>query len=96
MIVLLRLSPRAPACYGPFVTTLAEFESAFETLSLKEQEEFLNRLVVKLGGGSDSEQFPAREDHRRILDERFAAYRDDPTQASTWEDVKRRFAARRG
>lgn len=78
------------------MTTLAEFESAFETLSLKEQEELLNRLVMKLGGGSDSEQFPAREDHRRLLDERFAAYRDDPTQASTWEDVKRRFAAHRG
>jgi len=96
MIVLLRLSPRAPACYGPFVTTLAEFESAFETLSLKEQEELLNRLVVKLGSGRDAEQFPVREDHRRVLDERFAAYRDDPTQASTWEDVKRRFAAHRG
>ena len=96
MIVLLRLSPRAPACYGPFVTTLAEFESAFETLSLKEQEELLNRLVVKLGSGRDAEQFPVREDHRRVLDERFAAYRDDPTQASTWEDVKRRFAAPRG
>ena len=96
MIVLLRLSPWAPACYGSFVTTLAEFESAFETLSLKEQEELLNRLVVKLGSGRDAEQFPVREDHRRVLDERFAAYRDDPTQASTWEDVKRRFAAHRG
>ncbi len=40
--------------------------------------------------------FPVREDHLKLLDERFAAYRNDPQQASTWEDVKRRFEARRG
>ena len=77
------------------MSTLAEIESAVETLSPGEQEELLNRLVVKLGGG-DATEFAVREDHVRLLDERFAAYRQDPSQASTWEEVKRRFAARRG
>jgi len=77
------------------MSTLAEIESAVETLPLVEQEELLNRLVVKLGG-ADAAEFPVREDHVRLLDERFAAYRDDPRQASTWEEVKRRFAARHG
>ena len=77
------------------MSTLAEIESAVETLPLAEQEELLNRLVMKLGGGSAAE-FAVREDHVQLLDERFAAYRKDPSQASTWEEVKRRFAARRG
>ncbi|EDY19507.1 hypothetical protein CfE428DRAFT_3192 [Chthoniobacter flavus Ellin428] len=77
------------------MSTLAEIESAVETLPLAEQEELLNRLVMKLGGSSGAE-FAVREDHVRLLDERFAAYRKDPSQASTWEEVKRRFAARRG
>jgi len=77
------------------MSTLAEIESAVETLSPTEQEELLNRLVMKLGGGGASE-FAVREDHVRLLDERFAAYRLDPSQVSTWEEVKRRFAARRG
>jgi putative addiction module component (TIGR02574 family) len=77
------------------MSTLAEIESAVEALPLAEQEELLNRLVVKLGGG-DAAEFSVREDHLRLLDERFAAYREDPRQASTWEEVKSRFAARRG
>ena len=76
------------------MSTLAEIESAVETLPLAEQEELLNRLVMKLG--SSETECVVREDHVRLLDERFAAYRQDPTQASTWEEVKRRFAARRG
>ena len=76
------------------MSTLAEIESAVETLSSAEQEELLNHLVMKLGGGAT--EFAVREDHVRLLDERFAAYRQDPGQASTWEEVKRRFAARRG
>ncbi len=74
--------------------TLAEIESAVENLSVAEQQELLSRLAVKLGG-EDGSEFPVREDHLRLLDERFAAYRDDPGQASTWEDVKRRFDANR-
>ncbi len=77
-----------------FMSTLAEIESAVETLPLAEQEELLNRLVMKLGGSAP--EFALREDHVRLLEERFAAYRQDPSQASTWEEVKRRFAARRG
>ena len=76
------------------MTTLAEIESAVEKLSAAEQEELISRLSLKLGG-EDGRQFPLREDHLRLLDERFAAYRDDPAQTSTWEDVKRRFEARR-
>jgi len=77
------------------MSTLAEIESAVDTLPLPEQEELLKRLAVKLGA-SGTEEFPVREDHLRVLDRRFAAYRDDPSQASTWEEVKRRFASRRG
>lgn len=76
------------------MSTLAEIESAVETLPLAEQEELLNRLVMKLG--SSGSECVVREDHVQLLDERFAAYREDPSQASTWEEVKRRFAARRG
>lgn len=63
------------------MSTLAEIESAVETLPLAEQEELLNRLMVKLSGSTTD--FPVREDHVRLLDERFAAYRENPSQAST-------------
>jgi putative addiction module component (TIGR02574 family) len=76
------------------MSTLGEIESAVEQLPLAEQEELFNRLAAKLGGGT-AREFPIREDHLRLLDERFAAYRDDPKQASTWEDVKLRFESRR-
>lgn len=74
--------------------SLAEIEAAVEGLSVAEQEQLLSRLAVKLGdeGGN---QFPVRDDHVRLLDERFAAYRNDPGLVSTWEEVKRRFEAQR-
>jgi putative addiction module component (TIGR02574 family) len=75
------------------MSTLAEIESAVESLSLAEQEKLLSHLAVKLGvEGKD--EFPVRDDFVQLLNHRFAAYRDDPTQASTWEEVKRRFEAR--
>lgn len=77
------------------MSTLGEIESAVEHLPIAEQEELLSRLAVKLGG-SNADEFQVREDHLRLLDERFAAYRDNPQQASTWEDVKLRFESRRG
>lgn len=76
------------------MSTLGEIESAVEQLPLADQEELFSRLAVKLGGVT-ADEFPVREDHLRLLDERFAAYRDDPQQASTWEDVKLRFESRR-
>ena len=76
------------------ISTLTEIESAVENLPLVEQEELLNRLTMKLGDAG-ADKFPVREDHLRVLEERFAAYRNDPRQASTWEEVKRRFAASR-
>lgn len=75
------------------MSTLGEIESAVEQLPLADQEELLSRLTIKLGGRI-ADEFPIREDHLRLLDERFAAYRNDPSQASTWEDVKLRFASR--
>ena len=81
-------------CYPSPMSTLGEIESAVEQLPLAEQEELLSRLTIKLGGQIAAE-FPVREDHLQLLNERFAAYRDDPSQASTWEDVKLRFASRR-
>jgi putative addiction module component (TIGR02574 family) len=77
------------------MSSLAEIESAVDELPVPEQEELLQRLARKLGGVA-SEEFPVREDHVRLLEERFAAYGNDPSQASTWEEVKRRFADRRG
>ncbi len=77
------------------MSTLTEIKSAVESLPLTEQEKLLNHLVVKLGVGC-ADEFPVREDHVLLLDERFAAYREDPLQASTWDEVKRRFAAQRG
>ena len=77
------------------MSTLAEIESAVEALPVAEQEKLLSHLAVKLGIRTKNE-FPVREDHVRLLDQRFAAYRNDPAQASTWEDVKRRFEARHG
>lgn len=77
------------------MTTLAEIESAVERLSPPEQEELLNRLALRLQA-RDGSDFPVREEHIRLLDERFAQYRDDPTQASTWEEVKQRIRGARG
>jgi putative addiction module component (TIGR02574 family) len=77
------------------MSTLAEIESAVENLTAAEQEKLLSHLALKLGI-QKSNEFSVRQDHIELLDQRFAAYRDDPTQASTWEDVKRRFEARRG
>ena len=76
------------------MSTLGEIESAVERLPLAEQEELFERLAAKLSGKTPN-SFPVREDHMKVLDERFAAYRDDPSQSSTWEDVKQRFEARR-
>jgi putative addiction module component (TIGR02574 family) len=75
------------------MSSLAEIESAVDELPVPEQEELFQRLARKLGSLAP-EEFPVREDHVRLLEERFAAYRDDPSQASTWEEVKRRFADR--
>ena len=75
------------------MSTLAEIESAVEALPSAEQEKLLNHLALKLGLKSRDE-FPVRDDHLKLLDQRFAAYRNDPTQASAWEDVKRRFETR--
>jgi putative addiction module component (TIGR02574 family) len=77
------------------MSTLAEIESAVENLTAAEQEKLLGHLAIKLGI-QNSNEFPLRQDHIELLDKRFAAYRNDPTQASTWEDVKRRFETRRG
>jgi putative addiction module component (TIGR02574 family) len=76
------------------MSTLGEIESAVAQLPLAQQEELLSRLAVKLSSET-AKEFPVREDHLQLLDERFAAYRDDPQQASTWEDVKLRFESRR-
>ena len=76
------------------MTTLAEIESAVEGLSPSEQEELLNRLALRLQNQYGNE-FPVREDHVRLLEERFAEYRKDPTQVSTWEEVKQRIRAQR-
>ena len=75
------------------MSTLAEMESAVENLTAEEQEKSLSHLALEFGIQKSSE-FPVRQDHIK-LDQRFAAYRDDPTQATTWRDVKRRFEARR-
>jgi hypothetical protein len=77
------------------MSTLGEIESAVAQLPLAQQEELFSRLAVKLSGET-AKELPVREDHLRLLDERFAAYRDDPRQASTWSDVKLRFEAQRG
>ena len=77
------------------MSTLPEIESAVENLTVSEQEELLDHLALKLGI-KHTDEFPVRGDHVQLLDQRFAAYRHDPRQASTWEDVKRRFEARRG
>ena len=76
------------------MTTLAEIESAVDRLSPAEQEELLDRLSLKLQI-EDEAEFPVREDHIRLLEERFAEYRKDPSQVSTWEEVKRRIRASR-
>ena len=76
------------------MTTVAEIESAVDRLSPAEQEDLLTRLSLKLQVQNDDE-FPVREDHVRLLEERFAEYRRDPCQASTWEEVKRRIRALR-
>jgi putative addiction module component (TIGR02574 family) len=76
------------------MSTLGEIESAVAQLPLAQQEELLSRLAVKLSSETAME-LPAREDHVQLLEERFAAYRNDPGQASTWEDVKLRFESRR-
>ena len=73
------------------VSTLAEIESAVETLLLVQQEELLKSLTVKLGRAR-ADRIPIWGDHLRSLDERFAAYGDNPAQASAWEEVRRRFA----
>ena len=77
----------------PVMSSLAEVEIAVESLSVEDQEQLLETLVARLRSGTE-EEFPVREDHLRLLEERFAAYRLDPTQASTWEEVKRRFEKR--
>ena len=66
------------------MSTLAEIESAVENLTVVEQEKLLSHLTLKLGI-QQSDEFPVRQDHVQLLDQRFAAYRDDPTQASTWK-----------
>ena len=76
------------------MSTLAEIESAVENLTAAEQEKLLSHLTLRLGL-QHSDEFPLRHDHVELLDVRFAAYRDDPAQAATWEEVKRRFEARR-
>jgi putative addiction module component (TIGR02574 family) len=76
------------------MTTVAEIESAVDKLSPAEQDELLTRLSLKLQF-QDNAEFPIREDHVRLLEERFAEYKRDPSQASTWEEVKRRIRARR-
>jgi putative addiction module component (TIGR02574 family) len=76
------------------MSTVGEIESAVAQLPLAQQEELFSRLAVKLSSET-AKEFPAREDHLQLLDERFAAYHDDPKQASTWEDVKLRFESRR-
>lgn len=74
--------------------SFSEIQAAVEGLSVAEQEQLLNRLAAKLRDGTEG-QFPVRTDHLQLLDERFAAYRNDPALASTWEEVKQRFEARR-
>ena len=76
------------------MTTVAEIESAVDRLSPVEQEELLSRLSLKLLA-QNGDEFPVREDHVRLLEERFAEYQKDPSQASTWEEVKRRIRAQR-
>lgn len=57
----------------PGVTTLAEIESTVDRLSPAEQEELLARLSLKLHV-QNGDEFPVREDHVRLLEERFAEY----------------------
>jgi hypothetical protein len=57
------------------MSSLAEIESAVDGLPLLEQEELFQRLARKLGGAGSAD-FPVREDHVRLLDERFV--RQDP------------------
>jgi putative addiction module component (TIGR02574 family) len=48
-------------------------------------EELTEELSSKPGA------YPVRADHVALLEQRFAEYRKDPSTASTWEEVKRRF-----
>lgn len=58
----------------------------FDELSVEEKIEYVEFLWTRIA--ATPEQVPVPDWHRRVLDERLEAYRSDPGQGKSWEQVR--------
>ncbi len=72
---------------------IAETIPALKTLSSQQKLTLVGELWDELE--TDPDAFPPREDHIKILEERFEHFRNHPNDVIAWEDLKARILASR-
>ena len=58
----------------------------FEELPLRDHIEYVQNLWDFIA--QSGEELPLPESHKKVLDERLAAYEADPDQGKPWEEVR--------
>jgi len=53
-------------------------------------ERLINLMYAMVQANLKEEDYGLSEAHKKVLDERLAAYQTDPSEGSSWEEVKNR------
>ncbi len=56
----------------------------------KADDRFINLVYAMVQADMSEEDYELSESHKKILDERLAAYESNPSSGSDWEEVKDR------
>lgn len=56
----------------------------------KADERFINLMYALVQADMNEEDYELSESHKKILDERLAAHKSNPSSGSSWEEVKGR------
>ena len=66
--------------------TLSIPPPGFDELSIEEQLDYVQTLWDRIAAHPDA--IPIPDWHRQVLNDRLAAYRNNPTEGRSWDDVR--------
>ena len=66
--------------------TLSIPPPGFDELSVEEQLDYVQTLWDRIAAHPDA--IPIPDWHRQVLDDRLAAYRNNPTEGRSWDEVR--------
>ena len=66
--------------------TISNPPAGFDELSIEEQLDYVQTLWDRIAAHPDT--IPIPDWHRRVFADRLAAYRNNPTEGRSWEEVR--------